>query len=1339
MDFAKGIKPLNGAEDWPMWKDRVMDVLELFNALDIVQGKRKEPVLTDNSTQAEKEAFNSFQKSSSQAKIVISQSVSDEIHHRISGRLSAKEAWDILVQQFDNTAEDQLFRQCLDFFNTEWAESEDAPTVLSRIKNQYRDFSAGLKTREITTVDALLELLFISKVLHILPKRLDSFKSGYLLMKANSTKTVEDLTAALILHERNVAPTQKQPGEAFMITKNKHKVKNVKKNKKDDICKYCSEKGHWLLQCQQWKKDGKPPYPARAVNTNDNKELRNGSVGGSSSSQAAISETRVALVSISSDVNLTNNANDNWWIDNGATRHITSNFRWFKDFQPFNRKSQVKAAGNELLEACGSGTIEIVNYENHKLNSLTLKDVWYVPGITKNLFSVLAAHDRNPGSRFQSNDTKCQFIIDKQVVVEGVRQPNGSLYKATFHVNQPDEICVNVVEHEKSLLQLYHERWGHQDKRYVLSKLESELGIKTKYDSTICEPCLFGKFHRKSFGKRPSSTSAGELLSGDVCGPFDDSFSGRKYLIVIKDHYSKYRYCFVARHKSAVQDALKEVLAKAHTLGHRIKEFMSDNGGEFDNDDVRSLLKRYGVTQRFSAPYTPQQNGMVERDNRTIVEMARVFKYSNNDIKYPAAIWAELVVAAGYVLNRTGKSSVPNKSPHEIWIGQIPRIKHLRIIGSKCYVHIPAQTRRKMDSKAIVGYLVGYDGDERYRIYVPGRRDIYVSRDVVFDEKLKDCESTSWSIKEGEEISDTPVDTVAEPVKALDQTDQLPSEDESEFGHESTSTNESRYNLRQSNERRLPSRLQDYVNVIEAFLTEVEPETYEEAIICPEKQNWKIAMDNEIKAMQTNDAWELTELPHRQRPLNSKWVYRLKRNPDGSIDKYRARLVIKGYAQRPGIDYSETFSPVTRLATVRSLLAIAATERMVLKQFDVSTAFLYGDIEEIIFMNQPEGYEDGTKRVCRLKRSLYGLKQAPRCWYRKFDDFMVSLGFRTSNEDPCVYIRRRKTEKIIIALYVDDGLIAATNRSDLNHFIEELQSRFKIVVKGATFFLGFEINQKPDGDITVSQIAFIKRIISRFNMNGCNPVLTPMEKLTSTEIGKVDTVTFPYRSAVGALLYLAMGTRPDITFSISVLSRSLENPSSADVARLKRVIRYLSGTLNLHLIYRNNSTLRQLECFSDADFAGCSSTSRSTSGVLIKYAGAAITWLSRRQSLVSDSTCEAEIVAANLASKEIIWIQRLFQELVGLTEIPILQIDNQAAIRIAENPELHQRTKHIQRKHLFIRDRIKHGMLNVSHVDTTNQLADIFTKPLARPRLQQLRKLLGLMDTFPTRESVKCS
>ncbi|KAG5867496.1 Retrovirus-related Pol polyprotein from transposon TNT 1-94, partial [Gonioctena quinquepunctata] len=323
-------------------------------------------------------------------------------------------------------------------------------------------------------------------------------------------------------------------------------------------------------------------------------------------------------------------------------------------------------------------------------------------------------------------------------------------------------------------------------------------------------------------------------------------------------------------------------------------------------------------------------------------------------------------------------------------------------------------------------------------------------------------------------------------------------------------------------------------------------------------------------------------------------------------------------------------------------------------------------------------------------------------------------------------VHSRNGKRLIIVLYVDDGLTVANEKHDLEDFMRELESEFRITWKSAVYYLGLEIDQREDGSIKISQNTHARKILERLNFSDCKPISTPMLKEreileTGKESKKVSN--FPYRQAVGALMYLMLGTRPDLAYSIGFLSRSLENPTAEDVAKVKRVSRYIAGTLDLGIIYRPNFKRGTLECYSDADFGGCTKTGRSTSGVIMIHAGGAISWLSQRQAMVATSTTEAEIVAANEATKEIIWLSRLFEGIIGLKHVPILQVDNSAAVRLAQNPEFHRRTKHISIKYFFIEKiRRKIGCSTNTHRRTDRRHDDKeFTKTTSSNIMQSNR------------------
>ena len=735
MDLTKHIKPLVGEADWPIWKRKIRDLLDYHEGtLDIIDNKLEKPrALPQSATEAQikdhKEKSDLYRKANSYAKSIITSTVTDAVYHKIMDKETAHDAWEALKQQFEATSKDQLFKICTDFFTFSWTPNEDVSTHIAKLKSLWNELNNGLAAKN---ENPLPDLMLVCKTLHILPKSFESFRSSWMLLTKDEARTFDELTMQLCMFERNFRrseDTEKFVQEALVVKSDRQRQgsqtkTNNKWSRKEDKCNYCKKRGHWVRDCKKWISDGRP--------------AKNKTEG---DAQTSACNTQVALFSICNEVCAAEANITDWWVDNGATRHVTNRSELFVEFKEFENPCSIKAAGNEKLQALGKGTIEILSEVKGRNLKMTLKDVWYVPEISRNLFSVLAAQDRNPSSEFKSTATKCSLEVDGKVILCGVRKVYGTLYKAAIKPIIPEsDTKVNVAVADSSMLQLYHERWGHQDKRHVKEMLEKEVGIKVKLDKELCEPCIYGKAHRLPFGTRKRATQPGELMSADVCGPFDDSFTKKRYLVVFRDSYTKFRYGFILSQKSEVKNVLKQMLAHAKAQGHSIKELLCDNGGEFDNVEVRETLQNNGITLRLTAPYTPEQNGGSERENRTIVEMARTFKYSNPNVKFPEAIWAELVNTAIYVLNRTGKSSKEGVCPYELWMGKKPRIKHLRIIASTCFIHVPAEKRRKMDEKAVKGYLVGYDGDERYRIYLEEGHKVVLSRDVRFQEKLTDCE-----------------------------------------------------------------------------------------------------------------------------------------------------------------------------------------------------------------------------------------------------------------------------------------------------------------------------------------------------------------------------------------------------------------------------------------------------------------------------------------------------------------------------------------------------------------------------------------------------------------------
>ena len=1205
------------------------------NAFEIIDGRLNMPDQPAvgaadeaiNQFRSELEAFNKAEVAALQ---ILTSHMSTEILVMVMRFRSAREMWLELERLFDGNSEDRLYSLGMQFFAS--IEMDQEMTIhLSRLKTLFNDFNAEFRR---SGMQELPEILLILKILNSLPKEYLSFVTSWKML-STAERSIERLTTELCSFQRELKRNNKDQNElkqeALAVNHDKKKLVNKSRVNR---CFYCNEKGHFIRNCQKWIKDGKP-----------------------SKSEKKSQKLREAMT-VESFVSVTNQfrieKESDWFVDNGATVHVTKDRQIFKEFREFNEKREIKTAkGN--LEAVGEGTVPVEMLIKGRWHQKKLLNVWYVPNISRNLFSVTAAHDKNKDSCFVSRPTSCHFKINGRIVMVGNREFEGGLFKAALRTKSQTQE-VNSLS-DDLMLQLYHERMAHQNKHHVKKLIERELGIKVRADNETCEGCIYGKAHRLKFGTRVRATAPGELIHCDVCGPFEmPSFRGYRYFVLFKDDFSRYRRVYFMKEKSEVSSKLEEMLAEARTSGNTVKELLSDNGLEFDNEKVRKILQQHGVKQRLITPYTPQQNGCAERDNRTLVEAARAMLYAHSNL--PKRLWAELVNTAAYIINRTGVSAVEGKSPFELWFGKKPSIKHLKVIGTTCYAYIPEQKRKKLDKKALKCVLIGYNGDDSYRLWHQESGDTKISRDVRFDKEvlLKSTVSTSISLE------------IYELHNSSQESNSIAGEDEM------------KEEVKDSDE---PDEIQDL-----------------------SQQSSSETGEDEIK-----------ELKNSETSISSKRELR-----DRSLIKQPARL--EDYVlNAEGIEFSEISSLESRLSTVRSVLSVAARDKLYLLQFDVSTAFLYGDLEEDIYMIQPEGCDDGSGRVCHLKRSLYGLKQAPRGWNKKFNDFLTKEGFKSSFADPCLYIRNRNGRKLILVLYVDDGLIASSNKEDVEQFITDLKKSFQISCSEAKFYLGLEIAQEKDG-IKITQKGYIEKILKKFNMENANPVETPIIKSSQNiEPGKAES-KFPYNSAVGALMYLMVGTRPDIAYAVGVASRSLENPTEDDIVKVKRIFRYLRGTVSHGIKYQADS-VKGLEAYSDADHAGDLATRRSTTGVICCFAEGAVSWFSQRQASVSISTTEAEIVASSEAARELVWLKRLFADLTHIDKTRLF-VDNEAAIKLAHNPEMHRRTKHIETRHFYVRECVQENLLEVERISSQDQLADIMTKPLFKPRFRMLCQAIGL-------------
>ena len=522
-----------------------------------------------------------------------------------------------------------------------------------------------------------------------------------------------------------------------------------------------------------------------------------------------------------------------------------------------------------------------------------------------------------------------------------------------------------------------------------------------------------------------------------------------------------------------------------------------------------------------------------------------------------------------------------------------------------------------------------------------------------------------------------------------------------------------------------------------------EPRTYQRATDSPQREQWLAAMRNELSSLLKAKTWRYVQKPAAANLVGCKWIFKIKRDKNGNIAKFKARLVALGFTQVYGVDYAETYAPVARYSSIRLIIALAAHYDWELHQMDVKTAYLNGELDVPIYMQAPDGLSligqtCPSDRVCLLIKSLYGLKQSGRRWHANINQSLLAIGFTPLHADRCVYVRRKADCINIIALYVDDLLIASSKASDLHSIKRRLTQQYEMEDMGeATFILGIDIKRdRTNRSISIGQSAYISTLLKRHGMTDCNPTSTPMDNTAAHELiaaaegyKAAPALKRDYQSVIGGLMFAAICTRPDIAFAVNRLSRYCSNPTDAHYTAAKRILRYLKGTVECRITYTGSAERNpRLTGYCDADWAQDKDNKRkSTTGYVFIMCGGAISWQSKKQSTTALSSTEAELMAITSSTKELLWYRHHLGG-VGLsrTQPTTLLVDSQCAMDIANNSKISDRSKHIEVQHFFIREHIEANAVKLQHVSSEHQVADTLTKPLQRVAFKRCADMLGL-------------
>ncbi|GJW68388.1 retrovirus-related pol polyprotein from transposon TNT 1-94 [Tanacetum coccineum] len=841
----------------------------------------------------------------------------------------------------------------------------------------------------------------------------------------------------------------------------------------------------------------------------------------------------------------------------------------------------------------------------------------------------------------------------------------------------------------------------------------------------------------------------------------------------------------------------------------QVQRVRTDNGTEFKNKTLAKFFDEVGISQQFSAARTPQQNGVVERRNRTLVEAARTMLTFAN---LPLFLWAEAIATACFTQNRSIIHKRFDKTPYELVNKRKPNIKFFHVFGCRCYLLNDYDDVGKLKAKGDIGVFVGYSKESAaFRIYNKRIRKIHESVNVNFDEILEmafkqfSLEPGLSNLNEKEKSSNPKVSQVLEISKKdledlfynfydeyfdsskitkssttnVETSNNEISSHKGEVFHEVSKSFQEEYSssslnddVQQSSEEVMVSptntqsisnnmvpnvneassshnvfdeRLEDaYFDASTSFhdpsnvhtfyqpyphekkwtknhplnkiigdlkssvctrgqlensclfaclLSSIEPANVAEAL---KDADWVSAMQDELDQFARLKVWRLVPRPEGKTIIKTKWIFKNKKDESSLVIRNKARLVAVGYCQQEGIDYDETFAPVARIEAIRLFLAYAAHKDFTVFQMDVKTAFLNGILKEEVYVGQPPGFvsKQYPDHVYALDKALYGLKQAPRAWYDVLSKFLVDSGFQKGSIDTTLFIKKKGKHIMLIQIYVDDIIFGSMNPKYCTKFSELMVKRFEMSMMGEMkFFLGLQVNQFSNG-IFINQSKYILDILKRFGMENCDTVPTPMveqAKLKLDLVGKPVDHT-DYRSMIGSLMYLT-SSRPDIMFATCMCARYQANPNEHHVSAVKRIFRYLKGTINLGLWYPKDSGF-DLTAYSDADHAGCHLDRKSTSGSVQFLGDKLVCWSSKKQNCVSISTAESEYVAVSGCCAQVLWMRTQLTDYGFFFDKVPIYCDSKSAIAISCNPVQHTRTKHIDVRYHFIKDHVEKGFLN---------------------------------------------
>ncbi|PKU62264.1 Retrovirus-related Pol polyprotein from transposon TNT 1-94 [Dendrobium catenatum] len=1034
-----------------------------------------------------------------------------------------------------------------------------------------------------------------------------------------------------------------------------------------------------------------------------------------------------------------------WIIDSGASNHLTPDLSNLQYPVQYHGQDSVSIANGSQLPVAHSGQCLLPLPETPR--KLYLRKLLHVPHLSHNLLSVSKLTTDNPVSvSFNANGFKIKDRKDRRLLLHGplhdglyqLRRPAVHKHMA-FHANSNQET-------------LWHSRLGHPHHGLLKDLLPHLPGITQISNKFFCTSCTVAKCHKFPFNKTHSVSSAAfDLIHSDVWGPAPvHSMDSFRYYVIFIDDFTRFSWLYLMQSKQETLSKFKLFQQLIRTQFHTTpKALRSDGGGEFISHEFTNFLHQHGIQRQLSCPHTPEQNGLAERKHRHLLDLARTLLHAAN---LPSTFWAEAISTANYLVNRLPSSSIANQTPFYRLHGHHPSYTHLCTFGCQCFPWLRPYAANKLSPRSRECTFIGYSPFHKgYKCLDLLSNKIFISRHVTFNESQFPYRTTnpvkpttfSHSQHTTPPMLLIPTSLASKPVPTPTSKPLHTSASITTTDHSLSSINEIPFpisvtsNIPTPSAPHLPShhmqtrlksgisKPKQILSLLTAHSPNPTPTTYAQAV---KHSHWRQAMSEEFHALQKQATWTLVPAPDHTPILGCKWTFKIKLLPNGQVDRYKARLVAQGYDQQYGVNYTETFSPVAKMTTIRILLTLALNRNWQILQLDVSNAFLHGDLSENIYMRQPPGFVDSASpsSVCKLNKSLYGLKQAPRQWFDKLTTFLQNQGFRFTRSDPSLLSYHHNNIQIFLLIYVDDFLITGNDSAALNNLLSKLHSQFALKQSSQlSLFLGIQILRQPTG-LFLTQQHYAEKLLNDSGMADCKPADTPSTPKSNHTATSNQPFHDPklYRRLADSLQYLSI-TRPDIAFATNQVCQHMHMPTILDFQALKRLLRYVKGTLSFGLpLTTGDLTLRT---YTDADWASDSSDRKSISGFCTFLGPNLISWSVKKQVTVAKSSTEAEYRSFSAATSDVIWLRRLTEEL-GLSQPSPTQIfcDNTSAIALARNPVFHARTKHIEIDYQFIRQHLMHGAISITHIPSEEQIADILTKSFSACRFHNLRHKLTI-------------